>query len=69
MLIERGNCPFVRKVRNVERAGGKLAIVIDNTDEDIKNVVMVDDGNGNGIRIPSMLISRKDGNILKKTLL
>lgn len=30
---------------------------------------MVDDGNGNGIRIPSMLITRKDGDIIKDTLL
>jgi hypothetical protein len=30
---------------------------------------MSDDGTGTGIRIPAMLISRKDGNILKKFLL
>jgi hypothetical protein len=29
-LVDRGDCSFVTKVRNVEKAGGSLAIVIDN---------------------------------------
>ena len=57
------------KVRNIEHAGGRLAIVIDEKDENIENVIMVDDGNGNGIRIPSMLISKQDGNAIKEFLL
>ncbi len=69
VIVERGGCSFVTKVRNIEHAGGKLALVIDEKDEDIENVIMVDDGNGNGIRIPSMMISKKDGNIIKKFLL
>ena len=35
--------------------------MVDNTDEDIENIVMSDDGAGAGINIPSMLISKKDG--------
>jgi len=42
-----------------------VAIVIDNTNEDIENIVMSDDGAGAGISIPSMLISKKDGLLLK----
>ena len=38
-----------------------MGIVIDNTDEDIETLVMSDDGSGAGIRIPSMIISKKDG--------
>lgn len=41
--------------------GAAMGIVIDNTEEDIENLVMTDDGSGAGIRIPSMLISKKDG--------
>ena len=37
------------KVRNIEHAGGRLAIIVDTQTEDIENVIMVDDGNGNGI--------------------
>ena len=36
--------------------------------EDVKNVVMSDDGTGLGIRIPAMLIGKKDGKILKDFL-
>lgn len=45
----------------MENIGVAVAIIIDNTDEDIDKVVMSDDGTGGGIRIPSMIISAKDG--------
>lgn len=61
ILADRGNCHFVQKVRNMEEAGAGVAIVVDNSDEKIENVLMIDDGTGSGIRIPSMLISKKDG--------
>lgn len=51
----------MRKVRNIENVGGAVAIIYDNTDEDVENIVMSDDGTGGGIRIPSMLISKNDG--------
>jgi hypothetical protein len=41
--------------------GAAVAIVVDNTAEDIDSIVMSDDGTGAGIRIPSMLISKRDG--------
>ena len=52
----------------MERAGGSLAVIIDDGNSDIANVVMSDDGTGTGILIPSMLISRKDGEKLKDYL-
>ena len=61
ILADRGNCSFVQKVRNMEEAGAAVGIVVDNSDEKINNVLMVDDGKGAGIRIPSMLVSKKDG--------
>lgn len=65
VLVNRGNCPFTQKVRNVEHAGGRLAIVIDDRiNENVEDVIMVDDGSGNGINIPSILISKKDGEII-----
>lgn len=45
----------------MEEAGVAVGIVIDETDEDIDSIVMSDDGTGAGIRIPSMLISKVDG--------
>jgi hypothetical protein len=55
-------------VRNIEKAGGSLAVIIDDSSEDIRDVIMSDDGTGAGIRIPSMLISKKDGKLLKDFL-
>lgn len=61
MMVERGDCTFVTKTRNIARAGGKVAIVIDTENEKIDKVVMSDDGTGLGIGIPSVLIGNKDG--------
>ena len=66
VVVERGECSFVTKVRNAERAGASLLVVADHQEEEVKNVIMGDDGTGTGIRIPSMLISKKDGEILIK---
>lgn len=60
-LVERGDCTFVTKVRNIQKAGGSLAVIIDDLNEDVDNVIMSDDGTGTGIRIPAMIIGRKDG--------
>jgi hypothetical protein len=68
-LVDRGHCSFVTKVRNIQNNGGSLAVIIDDkVDEEIKKVIMSDDGTGAGITIPAMLISKKDGDILKKFL-
>lgn len=61
MVADRGGCSFVQKVRNMEDAGAAVGIVVDYSNENIETVVMSDDGTGAGIRIPSMLISKKDG--------
>lgn len=64
VIVKRGNCPFVKKVRNVEHAGGTLAIIVDNKNERAESVVMVDDGSGNGINIPSMLVPKDQGDLI-----
>jgi hypothetical protein len=45
----------------MENIGVAVAIIADNTNEDIETIVMSDDGTGGGIRIPSMLIGNRDG--------
>mmetsp|Transcript_6587 Transcript_6587/g.4752 ORF Transcript_6587/g.4752 Transcript_6587/m.4752 type:complete len:112 (+) Transcript_6587:338-673(+) len=49
----------------MEQMGVSVGIIIDNTNERIENLVMSDDGTGQGIRIPSMIISQKDGRVIK----
>lgn len=65
MVASRGGCSFVTKVRNMEEIGVAVGIVIDNNkDEEPDAIVMSDDGSGAGIRIPSLLVSKKDGDKL-----
>lgn len=45
----------------MENIGVAVAIIIDDTEENIDNVVMSDDGTGGGIRIPAMLVGKTDG--------
>ena len=61
IVVERGNCSFVQKVRNIEHSGGAAGVVVDSKAEDVSYVIMSDDGTGSGIRIPSMLVGKRDG--------
>jgi hypothetical protein len=60
MIARRGGgCSFVKKIRNMENIGISVGIIVDDTAEDIENVIMSDDGTGGGIRIPSMIVSKE----------
>ena len=48
----------------MERIGVSVAIIIDYDEEEIDDVIMSDDGTGGSIRIPAMLISKRDGDLL-----
>jgi len=62
----RGNCSFVRKVKNVEKTGAKAAIIVNNVLGDISDFMMMDDGTGSDIMIPAVMISREDGRIIQQ---
>ena len=59
ILIERGECTFVTKVRNVEKAGANVALVGDTVEENSEVFIMSDDGSGHSINIPSFFINKK----------
>jgi hypothetical protein len=61
LLVERNDCTFTQKSINVQKEGGKLAVVMDNRDEPPGSIVMVDDGRGAQVHIPTILISEQDG--------
>lgn len=68
-MIDRGDCTFVKKVENAELNGALAVIIVDNKEEQVKNkVMMADDGKGNNITIPAILINKKDGETIKKYL-
>ncbi len=64
VLIDRGTCAFVDKVKNVEAAGAAVAIVANNQGDSI--IVM--GGDGTGITIPAVFIGLTDGNTIKSGL-
>jgi len=68
VMIDRGNCTFVKKVKNVENIGGHLALIIENVDgEDPSHIIMSDDQKrqGENIHIPAVLIGFEDGKKIK----
>ena len=67
-MVDRGNCTFVSKIKNIELIGGKLGIVVDNKKELTENLIMADDGAGSSVHIPSFIIRNSSGSILKDTL-
>lgn len=65
LLLDRGNCSFVVKARHAQSIGAQALIIIDNTNEDVSKIVMIDDGTAGNIYIPTMMISKSDGERLK----
>lgn len=65
MLLERGNCTFVTKVRNVERAGANIALIGDSKVENSEVFIMSDDGSGHSVNIASFLIRKSTADAFK----
>lgn len=65
LLVDRGDCAFVAKVRNAQSIGAKAVIIINNLDEDIQGFIMTDNGSAGNLDIPALLISKEDGTALK----
>jgi len=84
LMIDRGGCTFVKKVRNAQRAGAAGVIIADNkclcsagdnckpdnADEvcEMKEPIMADDGSGSDISIPSFLMFKEDVDPIREVL-
>lgn len=66
IIVDRGTCHFVKKVQNIQKFGAIMAIIVDSFDQE--NVRMADDGNGESIKIPSFLIGKLDGKLIKEAV-
>ena len=66
LMVKRGGgCSFTQKVLNIESAYAHAAIIVNqNPGENAENVIMADDGRGMEVSIPSVLISKEDGDKL-----
>lgn len=57
VLVMAGKCPITTKARNVENAGGQVALIGDAWYESIEDVWFEDiDGSGFSLTIPALLI-------------
>lgn len=68
VLVDRGNCTFVTKVRNIEKLGVHIGLISDDKAEDSENLIMSDDGSGSSVNIPSFIIRKKDADVIKQTI-
>ena len=69
VLVECDGCTFVRKSKNVQDIGGALMLIMTHTArQNPEDMVMIDDGTGTSITIPTMQINRADGEKLKKAI-
>jgi len=68
LLIDRGNCTFVQKVRNAEFSDGRVisVIFVDHQGDIGLPYIADDNGHGQRLTVPSMLISYDDGEKFKK---
>ena len=85
LMIDRGECTFVMKVRNAQKVGATAVLVTDNTclcdsadacvsdDKEatcyVDEPIMADDGTGADITIPSFLLFKQDGDPVKHLLM
>jgi len=80
LMLDRGGCTFVQKVRNAQRVGAAGVIIADNTclcsvgdqctsdpghDCEEREPIMADDGSGSDISIPSFLMFKQDADQVK----
>jgi len=81
LMVDRGSCTFVQKVRNAQRSGAAAVIIADDvclcSDGDSCSPtnpgdpcqsgepIMADDGSGTDISIPSFLMFKKDADQVK----
>lgn len=84
LMVDRGDCTFVIKVRNAQKAGAAGVLIADDTclcdagdsckpDNDFeecetKEPIMADDGSGADITIPSFLMFKQDADPVKDYL-
>ncbi|CAE7321187.1 BP80 [Symbiodinium microadriaticum] len=73
IIVRRGKCSFTTKVKVAQDKGAHAVIIVDREDssytaEGLANVIVADDGYGSGVHIPSILISKDDGQQLINTV-
>lgn len=66
VVVRRGKCSFTQKVKVAYQKGAHAVIIVDKEDSELtsqslQDTIVADDGYGQEIHIPSILISKQDG--------
>ena len=69
VLVDRGNCSFVQMTRNIQKAGGYFAIIINSDSGNVDSIQLSDDGTGSDIVIPTALIPKEEGKQIQKFMI
>ncbi|MEM7375285.1 MAG: M36 family metallopeptidase [Bacteroidota bacterium] len=67
-LVDRGNCPFVQKVRNAQAAGAVAVVVVNNVGGAPIPLGISPNDPANDVVIPSVMISMANGQTIKAEL-
>lgn len=70
-LVERGDCSFLEKALQVQRAGASAVIITDSAaaEEELSYYIdMVDDNTGRDVHIPAGYLQGKNGQMIRRTL-
>lgn len=82
LMVDRGDCTFVQKVRNAQHGGAAAVLIADNQCQcgatncvldkgaicEAEEPIMADDGSGLDITIPSFLVFKQDADKMKEVL-
>lgn len=66
IMVRRGKCSFVTKVRVATNKGAHAVVIVDTEDSnktanEIRRIIVADDGFGVNVDVPSILISKQEG--------
>lgn len=69
LMIDRGNCTFVKKAQFAQRFGAFMLVIANTVEnQENKDVYMMDNGEGNTVYIETVMITKVDGNFIKDEL-
>jgi hypothetical protein len=69
VLVNRGKCGFVTKVRHAQDIGAKAVLIVDDQSEvqNLDNELLYDDTGSADIGIPSFLITKTEGELIRQS--
>lgn len=65
-MVDRGDCSFAQKTRNIQSAGAQIALIINHLQNFDSIFALKDDGTGGDINISTILIPEEEGNLIKE---